>query len=120
MFTRPRPSIRTADGPGLTATQSFTVTVTSSSGAAPGALFGAKYNDLNGNGQRDPIAPANPTGLGPIGLKKVPLATAPQGLEYDQPLNSMLVVGKNANSIYRVQADGTELLYANLGTQVLD
>ncbi|HEV3082404.1 MAG TPA: PKD domain-containing protein, partial [Gemmataceae bacterium] len=116
-------TILASDGRGGTTTQSFTVTVTSSSGAAPGALFGAKYSDLNGNGQRDPITPVNPTGLGPIGLKQVPLATvATQAVAYDQPLSSMLVVGKiyGISSIYRVQADGTELLYANLGTQVLD
>src|SRR5205085_1849821 len=107
-------TILASDGRGGTREQTFMVTVTT--GTALAALAGTKYSDQNGNGQRDPTAPP-PSGLAPIALQQAAIADTPFALDYHQPTNSMLIVAAHNNGtpgLYRVQPDGTELLYASL------
>jgi PKD repeat protein len=106
-------TILASDGVGATATQSFTINVTSG-GTAPASIFGTKYNDLNGNGTRDWLT--NTVGLPPIAMGLQSVGYFPLAMDYQQPTNSMLVL-ENVNgtpTIYRLQPDGSQILYASL------
>jgi RHS repeat-associated protein len=109
-------TIRVDDGRGGYDTQTFAVTVTLPNTA--GAIYGTKYNDQNGDGQRgDPTPPA--TTLSPINMQAFPITQAPIAIDYYQPGNSIVEAvgtgfsGQNTN-LYLVNSSGSETLYASL------
>src|SRR5439155_19200793 len=64
-------------------------TVTASTGL-PGALYGTKYSDANGDGVRNGVLPGATT-LNPIVLQQVALPNVPQAFGYYEPANSVLM-----------------------------
>ena len=60
-------------------------TVTASTGL-PGALYGTKYSDANGDGVRNGVLPGATT-LNPIVLQQVALPDVPQAFGYYEPGN---------------------------------
>src|SRR5262249_54475748 len=109
-------TIRADDHQGGYATQSFTVTVSAPS-PTTGAIYGAKFNDLNGDGQRDSGTPPPPT-FQPIDITQATLSHVPRSLDYYQPGNAIVEAvsnsGGSGTSLYLVDANGTETLYASL------
>ena len=66
-------------------------TVTASTGL-PGALYGTKYSDANGDGVRNSVLPGATT-LNPIVLQQVALPNVPQAFGYYEPGNRRRACG---------------------------
>jgi len=58
----------------------------------PGALYGTKYSDANGDGVRNGVLPGATT-LNPIVLQQVALPNVPQAFGYYEPGNRRRACG---------------------------
>jgi RHS repeat-associated protein len=127
-------TVRVDDGRGGYDTQTFTITVTTSSPLL-GALYGTKYNDLNGDGVRDPINPGATT-LNPINMTPVSIPDFPEAIAYDALANTILMavttgadavtIGPNGQPLWggttkfeKVSATGAETLFATVTQDAL-
>jgi RHS repeat-associated protein len=113
-------TVQVDDGHNNFDSQNFVLNV---SDTTPGAIHGAKFNDLNANGVRDGIAPGSgPTNPGSAGtLTFSPISTTfnqPIGIDYYEPTNSVVVsvnyFGGQPRNFETILTDGSHVPFSNV------